>query len=785
MLNYQGICKDAKNLPGQVEFNRRKNVEQDQRLSTIGAQVQTLINQRPSGFLPKVYYGLTRGPEKYRFNNDVEFTIQGLDGEPGDAYELQSLNDSNYIPAIVIQSDIDKIKISVQGDYNINTNTFNLINMVTGSILNITLSSPLTLQEASFLGSYNAQDNQGKQITVLHNLETNEENVVFGSVDFNNDGTYNWIRLGGYTNGTDGRAIWTINSTNVSSILSLIKINDSIISSEDLVEGNISFTTGDLFEVTGLNPLSGTLLGNLRGPQGLPGSQGIQGPDGENGKTPEIINGNWWIGEEDTGVVAVGQNGANGQNGQSFQMKSGLYSLPNNYGEPNNEGPNGETLLQLPTLPTTGITGFAYVIYDPLTTPLSPFYDLFYANDGDSEWTIIHPFSGLKGTDGTNGYTPYIQNNVWYINGVSTGVSAQGPQGLQGEKGINPMGLWVSNNEYYVDDVVTYNGSSYICIQDHQDISMTPNLDTTNWLIFVEKGATGSTGQPAGFGTPTAQIDSNTGTPSVTITSSGPNTAKIFNFSFKNLKGPQGLQGIQGPTGPTGPGVPTGGTSGQYLKKDSSTNYDTSFETPDTTPTNGSSKLITSGGVYTANNSKANLTASNLSTSNITSWQDKLGTSKLIKDYTSTANTSNLNITGLDLIGDGGIYQIYAELDVANGTDANFRVNNISSAVYDTIVMNGYSGSSSGLTMGGGPGSGNFPAGVIQPKGAYVIIDLIQSSSTEVFYKFMNFSADNSNSYMRIGGGKATVSGSVTSIQFITAQNILAGARVRIYSKAQ
>ena len=47
----------------------------------------------------------------------------------------------------------------------------------------------------------------------------------------------------------------------------------------------------------------------------------------------------------------------------------------------------------------------------------------------------------------------------------------------------------------------------------------------------------------AGFGTPTATIDDAYGTPSVTITTSGPDTAKIFNFDFKNLKGKPGIDG--------------------------------------------------------------------------------------------------------------------------------------------------------------------------------------------------------------------------------------------------
>lgn len=68
-----------------------------------------------------------------------------------------------------------------------------------------------------------------------------------------------------------------------------------------------------------------------------------------------------------------------------------------------------------------------------------------------------------------------------------------------------------------------------------------------------KQGATGPSGAAAGFGTPTASVDGNTGTPSVTVTASGSNTAKVFNFAFKNLKGAKGDKGDKGDTGPQGP----------------------------------------------------------------------------------------------------------------------------------------------------------------------------------------------------------------------------------------
>ena len=73
-----------------------------------------------------------------------------------------------------------------------------------------------------------------------------------------------------------------------------------------------------------------------------------------------------------------------------------------------------------------------------------------------------------------------------------------------------------------------------------------------------DTGAQGPAGAAAGFGTPTATVDNSVGTPSVTVTASGSNTAKVFSFSFKNLKGETGAAGAKGATGAQGPQGPAG-----------------------------------------------------------------------------------------------------------------------------------------------------------------------------------------------------------------------------------
>lgn len=91
----------------------------------------------------------------------------------------------------------------------------------------------------------------------------------------------------------------------------------------------------------------------------------------------------------------------------------------------------------------------------------------------------------------------------------------------------------------YVD--VTYTGSD-----DNKTIDFAfHNLKG----VKGDTGAPGATGAAAGFGTPTATVDANTGTPSVTVTATGSNTAKVFNFAFRNLKGAKGDKGDKGDAG--------------------------------------------------------------------------------------------------------------------------------------------------------------------------------------------------------------------------------------------
>lgn len=178
---------------------------------------------------------------------------------------------------------------------------------------------------------------------------------------------------------------------------------------------------------------------------------------------------------------------------------------------------------------------------------------------------------GVDGVDGQDGISPVISSEsiagghrltIVDAEGTTTvdvldGVDGQdGTDGTDGTDGVSPIISSSSITGGHRLTIVDASGTSTVDIMDGVD---------------GQDGQDGQDGTSAGFGTPTATITNTTGTPSVTVTASGPDTAKVFAFDFKNLKGETGA------TGATGQGVPTGGTTGQVLAKRSGTNYDTEW----------------------------------------------------------------------------------------------------------------------------------------------------------------------------------------------------------------
>ena len=98
-------------------------------------------------------------------------------------------------------------------------------------------------------------------------------------------------------------------------------------------------------------------------------------------------------------------------------------------------------------------------------------------------------------------------------------------------------GKYDSSLNYEKLDNVLYNGCTYVALKNVPAGQVPGSASSSYWQLIANKGDTG------GFGTPTASASTLAAgqIPTIKITPSGPDSAKIFDFKF----------GI--PAGPTGP----------------------------------------------------------------------------------------------------------------------------------------------------------------------------------------------------------------------------------------
>lgn len=197
-------------------------------------------------------------------------------------------------------------------------------------------------------------------------------------------------------------------------------------------------------------------------------------------------------------------------------------------------------------------------------------------NSGTTSTLTFHQLKGATGSQGPKG-----DKGETGATGATGATGPKGDTGPQGPKGNDGTSVSVSSITYQKSSsnttIPTGTWSSTIVSADPGGYLWTKTTFSDGKIAYSvarqgangAKGGTGpqgpqgpkgETGAAAGFGTPTATVDANVGTPSVTISASGANTAKVFNFAFKNLKGQKGDTGPRGPQGEQGPRGETGAT---------------------------------------------------------------------------------------------------------------------------------------------------------------------------------------------------------------------------------
>ncbi|KGN95532.1 hypothetical protein HQ39_04540 [Porphyromonas sp. COT-108 OH2963] len=160
---------------------------------------------------------------------------------------------------------------------------------------------------------------------------------------------------------------------------------------------------------------------------GVP-AKGKDGKDGVAGVTPHIgENGNWWIGDKDTGVPAKGKDGKDGQDGQD--------GVTPHIGE-NGNWWIGDKDTGVPAKGKDGQDG-----QDGVTPHIGENGNWWI---GDKDTGV--PAKGKDGKDGKDGTSPHIgHNGNWWIGDKDTGVPAQGEKGKDGADGLSAYQLWVKD----------------------------------------------------------------------------------------------------------------------------------------------------------------------------------------------------------------------------------------------------------------------------------------------------------------------------------------------------
>ena len=257
--------------------------------------------------------------------------------------------------------------------------------------------------------------------------------------------------------------------------------------------------------------------------------------------------------------------------------------------------------------------------------------------------------------------------------------------------------------------------SAQVSIADNEPGTPSAEVSLANKVLsIIFHHLKGNTGDAAGFGTITATVDDVVGDPSVTVTVSGPDTAKNFTFAFHGLRGIQGVPGVANAKYKSVDTLPTA----------SAATMDFIYLTPSGT-----------SGVYNMSYTEQD--------GSTYSWQD-LGTTAIqLSDYATKAELSQLehevngqNVPDTDITPTytSGYYYSNAGTNIAifsnGGSKYSGTVVNTTTPPSDGIDVSGYIGRTIKVTMDG-KSSGSSRQTLISDSSMTYLVGYTEDSFTQ------------------------------------------------------
>jgi hypothetical protein len=318
----------------------------------------------------------------------------------------------------------------------------------------------------------------------------------------------------------------------------------------NLISGSLNLT--DYYNKTETDTQIINYVNSLNITNGTDGADGVNGTDGTSVNISNILDNSdgtyTWIFSDGTNFTTSNLTGP-----QGIQGPQGIPGVNGSDGADGADGVNG-TSVTINAVINNGDGTFEWQFSNGynfttsnLTGPAGP--------QGPQGIPGVNGSDGADGADGEDGYTPYIQNNYWYINGTNTTVKAigtDGEDGINGTDGIDGVNGTdgVDGTSVNISNVIDNTDGTYTWI-----FSDGTNFTTSN--LTGPQGIQGPQG-PAGVnGTDGADGADGANLTMSNITNNLDGTYTWFfsdgtNFTTSNLTGPQGIQGPQGIPGVNG-----------------------------------------------------------------------------------------------------------------------------------------------------------------------------------------------------------------------------------------